>query len=328
MTSIFSGRLFKLVYIVILILILLLVGCADSQNGGESSNITEDSDSLNTKKVVLGPELIDIVGTYQLEAFTILDETNNVSVDESDLESWCGKMVITFDGMIMYDQVMGASSGTYQWQILALTKDALKLKEGDCETWVDYILMGDSFIIIWPDGPCMQGYTMTLRTIRTSYSDAYPTEGCPLPNEPVTLQIEDYVGTYLLDGFSYVYLEDGMMISQDDAASWSGEMMTTTDGVIDFILTMNLEDYHSVWRILAVDNETRQFLISDAASCEEWIDFTYDSEEDLLALMWSGDGCTGGVAMTFLFTKTDEAGITLNRFIKNNFVNFINDSNS
>ena len=90
MTSIFSGRLFKLVYIVILILILLLVGCADSQNGGESSNITEDSDSLNTKKVVLGPELIDIVGTYQLEAFTILDETNNVSVDESDLESWCG----------------------------------------------------------------------------------------------------------------------------------------------------------------------------------------------------------------------------------------------
>ena len=326
MTSIFSGRLLKLLLIVILILILLLVGCASSENGTESSNLTDD---LNTKKVDLGPELIDIVGTYQLEAFTILDETNNVSVDESDLDSWCGQMVITFEGMIMYDQVMGASSGTYQWQILAITKDALKLKEGDCEAWVDYISMGDSFIIIWPEGPCMQGFTMSLRTIRTSYSDAYPTnKSCPLPNEPVTLQIEDYVGTYMLDGFSYIYLEDGMTISQDDAVSWSGEMITTTDGVIDFMLAMNMEDYHSVWQILAVDNETHQFLISDAASCQEWIDFSYAQEEDLLALMWSGDGCTDGVAMTFFFTKTDDSSITMNRFIKNNFAYLIDASKS
>jgi hypothetical protein len=161
----------------------------------------------------------------------------------------------------------------------------------------------------------MEGLTMTLTTVRTSYSDVYSSEGCPLPQAPITPQIQDYIGTYNLEGFSYVYLEDGMTISQDDASSWSGQMVTTSDGIIDFMLTMNLQDYHSIWKILQVDDEMNQFLVKDTGSCEEWIDFNYNQEEDLFALMWSGDGCTNGVAMTFNFAKTDDSSVNLNRFL-------------
>ena len=315
MNSFFSGKLFKLLYIFILILILLLVGCGNYENDNTSPDCTGDPNCQDLKRIDMGPELIDFVGTYELEGFTIIDETSNVSVDESDFESWCGKMVITYEGMIMYDQVLGNNSGNYEWEILEIVKGAFKIREGNCEAWVDYILMGDELIIIWPDGPCMEGYTMTLSTIRTSYLDVYPTESCLLPQEAITPQIQDYVGTYILEGFSYVYLEDGMTISQDDTASWSGQMVTTPDGVIDFMLTMNLEDYHSIWEILEVDNEINQFLVRDLDSCEEWIDFNYDQEEDLLALMWSGDGCTNGVAMTFLFTKIGDSNANLNRFL-------------
>jgi hypothetical protein len=315
MNSFFSGKLLKLLYIFTLVLILLLVGCGNYENDNSSPICTGDPNCRDLKRTDMGPELIDFVGTYELERFMIIDETSNVSVDESDFESWCGKMVITYEGMIMYDQVFGNNSGSYEWEILEIVKGAFKVREGTCEAWVDYILMGDELMIIWPDGPCMEGFTMTLSTIRTSYLDVYPTESCPLPQEPITPQIQDYVGTYILEGFSYVYIEDGMTISQDDAASWSGQMVTTSDGVIDFTLTMNMEDYHSIWKILEVDNEINQFLVRDTGSCEEWIDFNYDREEDFLALMWSGDGCTNGVAMTFLFTKIGDSSVSLNRFL-------------
>ena len=274
MNSFFSGILSKLLFI----LILLVVACGNHENDNTSHQ--------DVKKTDMGPELIDFVGTYELEGFTIIDDASNTSIDESGLESWCGKMVITHEGMILYDQVLGNNSGNYEWEILEIVNGAFKIREGDCEAWVYYFLMGDKLTIIWPDGPCMEGYTMTLSTIRTSYLDVYPTESCPLPPEDIAPKIQDYVGTYILEGFSYVYIEDGTTISQGDAASWSGQMVTTSDGVIDFLLTMNLEDYHSIWEILDVDDENNQFLIRDTASCDEWIDFTYDQEEDLLTFKW------------------------------------------
>ncbi len=314
--------LFSLIFL----LVLFAGGCGSSTDGdpivcpGDPRCEDSPDDSTNS--------ISDLVGTYNLSGFTIRDETDNSSVDETDAESWCGRLVINSQGEAFFDEVIDGQLIQIVWDILEVTNDNMNIRESDnCEVWADYLLDGDNFSILWPEGQCLrQGVSMDLHFVKAGSSEVYPpADECSyLPNsddddedgEDIDSMVPDLVGTYEMVRYTMENPETGRItegLETDD--TWSGRMIITDQNVMNMSLSVGENRYRTVWMIdEAIDSDgdgINDRLFVDDGSCESIAVYTYDAQQNILGLLFPANECSE-VEMFFIFLKTSDTVAALN----------------
>ncbi len=289
------------VVLIFSIFLLMSTGCGGT-DGSETSEENSESPHIGAQNISLS----DLVGTYGLSGFSETDIRNGSVTDQSTAANWWGQMVISDDGVIQFRMTRDNENYGHTWQVISLESDALQLSEEGCIDWVDVQREDNLLTLIWPEGECSENIIRTWRFYKISgSSDSSPPSENPNANPDFALA--DLTGTYRLTGFSMTNTTDGFTIDQSDSSNWSGEMVVTTEGMMDFTLTADNDSYYFLWEILAVGTDWLQLR---EGNCTQWVYVIFT--ENRFTVTWPEGECLEEISATYHFQKiSDEATVSL-----------------
>lgn len=115
-----------------------------------------------------GVTLTDLVGTYDLSGFSMTDTNDGFSFDQNNFSTWSGQMAINAQGRMQLTQVIEQKVYSFLWDILAIEKKALQVREADCVQWIDMVYNKNNLTLTWPAGACLENLTATYRFAKTN----------------------------------------------------------------------------------------------------------------------------------------------------------------
>ncbi len=293
--SLFERRGSDGVVLVFSIFLLMFAGC-----GGMDGSDTSEDNSETTQIGTGNFSLSDLVGTYGLSGFSETDIRNGNMTDQSTAANWWGQMVISDRGVIQFQMIRDDVNSAYTWQVILIEGEALQLSEEGCIEWVDIQREENLLTLIWPEGKCHENVIRTWRFYKISRSSntAPPTEN---PNANPDFALADLIGTYRLTAYSMTNTTDGFTIDQSHSPNWAGEMVVTTEGLMDFTLTADNQSYYFLWEILAVGADWLQLR---EGNCTQWVYIIY--ADGRLTVTWPEGECLEEISATYHFEKISE----------------------
>lgn len=316
MICISTGKMKKMLFPLLFSFLLFIGGCGGSDNDTADSPICPGDPECPPEPVSF---LSELLGTYELTGFTFRFENDGFEVNETDTEGWCGRIVVTSEGLIMYDLTTYSLPESFKWEILEITENTIKIREENCEKWLDYSRNGNDLTIIWPEGPCSEGFSATLNFTRISDSEIYPLPEECIPQQVADPIIPELVGTYEVLGFIMTAPADGSTFERTEPDdTWSGQMVLTPSNIIDLRATIDQANFQSVWEIDQVDDSdgdgVDDTLLLYDIECEFQADFVYESEDGHLTLTIPAGPCTDYIEMVYYFHKISDTVESLSSF--------------